>query len=40
MVLAGQRPETVIEITSRALSFWTYQVNVLYIIRVNCNVFH
>ena len=27
MVLAGQRPETIMEITSRALSFWTYQVS-------------
>lgn len=26
MLLAGQRPETVVEICSRALSFWTYQV--------------
>uniref|UniRef100_A0A452HWE5 Cyclin B1 interacting protein 1 n=1 Tax=Gopherus agassizii TaxID=38772 RepID=A0A452HWE5_9SAUR len=27
MVLAGLRPETVLDISSRALSFWTYQVN-------------
>ena len=26
MVLAGHRPDTIIEICSRALSFWTYQV--------------
>ena len=26
MVLAGHKPETVMEICSRALSFWTYQV--------------
>lgn len=26
MVLAGQRPETIMEICSRAMSFWTYQV--------------
>ena len=26
-VLAGLRPETVIEICSRALSFWTYQLS-------------
>lgn len=27
MLLAGQRPETIIEICSRALSFWTYQTH-------------
>ncbi|KAI0222946.1 E3 ubiquitin-protein ligase CCNB1IP1 [Lamellibrachia satsuma] len=27
MVLAGQKPETVIEIASRALAFWTYQIH-------------
>uniref|UniRef100_A0A452HWG5 Cyclin B1 interacting protein 1 n=1 Tax=Gopherus agassizii TaxID=38772 RepID=A0A452HWG5_9SAUR len=27
MVLAGLRPETVLDISSRALSFWTYQVH-------------
>ena len=26
MVLAGQRPEVIMEICSRAMSFWTYQV--------------
>ena len=26
MVLAGQKPEVVMEICSRALAFWTYQV--------------
>ncbi|GFQ87906.1 e3 ubiquitin-protein ligase CCNB1IP1 [Trichonephila clavata] len=26
MVLAGQRPEVIFEICSRAISFWTYQV--------------
>ncbi|KAK2189094.1 hypothetical protein NP493_115g07025 [Ridgeia piscesae] len=26
MVLAGQKPETVIDIASRALAFWTYQI--------------
>lgn len=29
MVLAGLRPDIVLEISSRALNFWTYQVNVL-----------
>ena len=29
MVLAGQRPEVIMEICSRAMSFWTYQVNPL-----------
>jgi hypothetical protein len=27
MVLAGQKPETIMDICSRALSFWTYQVS-------------
>ncbi|GFU05795.1 e3 ubiquitin-protein ligase CCNB1IP1 [Nephila pilipes] len=27
MVLAGQRPEVIFEICSRAISFWTYQVH-------------
>ncbi|CAB3991793.1 E3 ubiquitin- ligase CCNB1IP1-like [Paramuricea clavata] len=27
MILAGQRPETIMEICSRALSFWTYQAH-------------
>ena len=26
MVLAGQRPEMIMEICSRAMSFWVYQV--------------
>lgn len=26
MVLAGQRPEVIMEICTRAVSFWTYQV--------------
>lgn len=26
MVLAGQKPEVIMEICSRALAFWTYQV--------------
>lgn len=26
MVLAGQRPEVIQEIASRAIAFWTYQV--------------
>ena len=30
MVLAGQRPETILEICSRSLSFWTYQVGWAY----------
>lgn len=29
MVLAGLRPDVVLEISSRALAFWTYQVNIL-----------
>jgi len=27
MLLAGQRPEVIMEICSRAMSFWTYQVS-------------
>lgn len=27
MILAGHRPEIIMEIATRALSFWTYQVN-------------
>lgn len=26
MILAGQRPEIIMEVCSRAMSFWTYQV--------------
>ena len=26
MILAGQKPETMLEICSRAMSFWLYQV--------------
>lgn len=29
MVLAGLRPDIVLDISSRALAFWTYQVNLL-----------
>uniref|UniRef100_A0AAY4BHV7 RING-type domain-containing protein n=1 Tax=Denticeps clupeoides TaxID=299321 RepID=A0AAY4BHV7_9TELE len=30
MVLAGLRPETILDITARALAFWNYQVNNIY----------
>jgi len=29
MVLAGQKPEVIMEICTRALSFWTYQVQLI-----------
>ena len=32
MILAGLKPETIMEIASRAISFWTYQVKRIYII--------
>ncbi|XP_023930701.1 E3 ubiquitin-protein ligase CCNB1IP1 isoform X2 [Lingula anatina] len=28
MVLAGQKPDTVVEVMSRAISFWTYQTDI------------
>ena len=38
MVLAGHKPETIMEICSRALTFWTYQVHHSQIVCVHVHV--
>ncbi len=38
MVLAGQKPEVIMEICSRAMAFWTYQVNMDSLLEKNSDV--